>query len=60
MMRCGWGCIRGCLLMYWKKISIEVVSCAIFAYLWSQGFVFYSDCDLTQAQTQINTDECML
>lgn len=43
-----------------KKTSIEVVSCAIFAYPWSQGFVFYSDSDLTQAQTQTNTDEFML
>lgn len=49
---------------YWctgkKKTRIEVVSCAIFAYLRSQGFVFYSDCDLTQAPAQTNTDEFML
>lgn len=56
------GCITGFLLMHWrKKTRIEVVSCATFAYLQSQGFVFYSDCDFIQLSTdtkQIQTNLC--
>lgn len=64
MIRWGWGCMRGFLLMHWKKkkkTRIEVVSCAIFAYLQSQGFVFIQTVILLNwALTQTNTDEFVL